>query len=303
MKKIAVVFPKEKWDRMHFGEQHPADLGITFVHVSPSELPNIGLEEFDGMLHKFTYEMLNGDTPAVIYSIEYQSNHPSFKVVDPIENIRPFIDRKALDNKFKSLSIPNVVYETGIDLKEYKEKHGSLDNLQNELQFPILAKPRLACGTPDTHKMLYIPSWEVFQQKLDEIQNGPMGMIAYHFIDHNAVVYKCYSLNGTCGFSKKPSLSGGSHDAVAYNSQKPIPEGLKGEHSQESIGNAEEIDIRPIAQMLAEMSGVNLLGFDVLRDSTGVLHIVDVNYFPEFSSLTNMHQILAQYILQQFNVN
>jgi hypothetical protein len=87
--RIAVFMPEFKWQRMNLAEINPVMHGIELVSA---EL-DADLTHFDGILHKFTYDLADGHEAAVARIATYAKTRRNFVVIESIDNIRIFTDR------------------------------------------------------------------------------------------------------------------------------------------------------------------------------------------------------------------
>ena len=250
--RIAVFIPEFKWDRMHLHEIKPESHGIELTAV---EL-DADLSKFDGILHKFTYQLLDGHDADVQRILEYTKTRPDFIVIEPIECIRIFTDRLVLQEFMKAHPLPPCVeYSDGVELKAgtklpfpfpivvkavcacgTPESHvirivhseaqlAEIDVTATRLiafPFPIVVKAVCACGTPESHVIRIVHS----EAQLAEIDVTATRLIAFPFIHHHGVVFKCYALAETTVMRPSSSLVLRDTEGSSFDSQKPIPESI-----------------------------------------------------------------------------
>lgn len=245
------------------------------------------LSSFDGILHKFTYQLAEGQAKKVSQMLEYVKTRPDFIVIEPFDHFNIFLDRLVLQDYFEKHPLPKIIeYVKGEVITEEKK----LENIN----FPILIKPQAACGSTESHSIQVIHN----QSQLNMVQLGKDTLIAYPLISHSGVVYKTYSLGKKTVMKASSSLVIHGDDKLTFDSQKPFPPELANENFTQSnsrIPSKEEID--QISQALQQITGVELLGYDIIRrESDGQLCLVDLNYFPAFRCIDNSHEYLAEFI-------
>lgn len=282
--KIAVFIPEFKWARMNLHEIKPETHGIELTAV---EL-GADLSPFDGILHKFTYQLLDGHEADVQRIQEYIKTRPDFIVIEPIENIRVFTDRLVLQNFMKANPLPSFVeYSEGVELTK---------DATIPFPFPIIVKAVSACATPESHLIRIVQN----QQQLDELKQLPTRLLAFPFIHHHGVVFKCYALAEITVMRPAPSLVLNTSDGSEFDSQKPIPDSIaNGSFNAEAADKIKPstAELEQISSALQKSTGVQLIGYDVLRrESDGKLVLVDFNYFPCFRQIENLPQKIADFI-------
>ena len=282
--RIAVFIPEFKWDRMHLHEIKPETHGVELTAV---EL-DADLSKFDGILHKFTYQLLDGHEADVQRILEYTKTRPDFIVIEPIECIRIFTDRLVLQEFMKAHPLPPCVeYSDGVELKA---------GTKLPFPFPIVVKAVCACGTPESHVIRIVHS----EAQLAEIDVTATRLIAFPFIHHHGVVFKCYALAETTVMRPSSSLVLRDTEGSSFDSQKPIPESIANASFEVDAANKfrpSEEELQQISSALQKSTGVQLIGYDLLRrESDGKLVLVDFNYFPCFRQIENLPQRIADFI-------
>jgi hypothetical protein len=282
--RLAVFMPEFKWDRMNLREIKASIHGIELISVTFDS----DLSSFDGILHKFTYQLVDGHEADVERIISYIKTRPGFVVVEPIDRIRIFTDRVVLQDFFNTFSLPSCVeYCDGIPLSP---------GMVLPSPFPVLVKSRIACGTEDSHFIEVIHNQDQLNKHISEERK----LIAFPFVPHFGIVFKVYSLGDHTVFRCAGSLVLHGEEAQAFDSQKPLPTTLQNQEfsadaAQGLQPNAEELE--QISRALQSASGVHLIGFDLLRRETDKkLVLVDFNYFPCFRNIDDIPGKLAAFI-------
>jgi hypothetical protein len=284
--RLAVFMPEFKWARMNLNEIKPDVHGIELVAV---EL-DVDLAPFDGILHKFTYQLVDGHAGDVDRIASYIKSRPGFIVIEPIDHIRAFIDRLILQDFFSRHPLPPCVeYCEGVLLRP--------DTVLSD--FPILVKSANACGTSDSHFISVIHD----SHQLSALEIGDRRLIAFPFVPHFGVVYKVYALGQTVTSRATASLSIHGDAATSFDSQKPLPPELLNESFDSETAKQfapSGAELAEISRALQESSGVQLIGFDLLRrESDRKLVLVDFNYFPCFRGIEDIPGKVAAFIKQK----
>lgn len=289
--RIAVFIPEFKWERMNLHQIKPATHGIELVACNLTD----DLSSFDGILHKFTYQLADGHEQDVNRIASYANTRPGFIIIEPIDNIKIFVDRLLLQNFLNDHPLPNCVeYVQGVELN-------GLDPIP--FDFPYILKPRHACGTPDSHLLHIVHDDKQLSQVLNSTETKFM---AFPFIQHHGVVFKVYSLAETIVFRSNGSIVLHDNDSPCFDSQKPLPSQLANDSFQSD--QASQLaptmeELRQISEALQKSTGVQLLGFDLLRrESDGKLCLVDFNYFPCFRGVDDVAGKFAKFIKNKAKV-
>lgn len=289
--RIAVFMPRFKWERINLDRVTPSAHGIELV---PADF-STDLDSFDGIIHKFTYQLADGHRADVERVRDYAQRRGDMLVIEPIDRIAVFLDRRAMQDLIARLPAPpNVRYVAGTC------------DLGSVAAFPALLKPVEACGTAGSHSLRIVHD---AAQLRALPADGPQ-LMAFPFVRHYGTVFKCYSLGRTCVMRAAGSLVLHGAEAAQFDSQKPLPAEIAnaafGADDAQRIAPSQE-ELREIAQFLQSATGIQLLGFDVLRDEeTNQLCIVDVNYFPCFRGIENISDRFAEFIkerAEQMNMN
>lgn len=288
MLRVGVFMPAFKWERMNLNQVTPEKHGIELV---PVELGD-DLSSFDAIIHKFTYQLVDGHEADVAKIQEYAKSRPGFVVIEPIDNIKVFIDRLELQNFIEANPLPDCI--------EYIKGYPVTDGFVPEkvgLNYPLLLKPVAACGTSNSHSIQVIHN----EEQLRAVGN-PYPMLAFPFIPHHGVVFKCYSLGENFVMHKSKSLVLKTQDKVVFDSQKPLPTEIDAGAVPDSSSSFEPTneELKASSEALRKMTGVQLIGYDLLRrESDGKLCLVDFNYFPCFRGIEDVPGKFATFIKQR----
>lgn len=283
--RVAVFMPQFKWERMNLDRVKPETHGIELV---PADF-NTDLTNFDGIIHKFTYQLTDGHEKDVENVLNYVRQRKDIFMIEPIEKINIFLNRKT----FQDLIISSNSFPKNV---KYVEGTEDLDSIN---VFPTILKPIEACGTTYSHSIRIVHS----KEQLKEIPNNNVKLMGFPFIKHYGIVFKCYSLGSNYVMRASGSLVLHNNNSTQFDSQKPLPEDLMnttfGNQETNKIAPSQE-ELKEIAQFLQSVTGIQLLGFDILRDEeTNQLCIVDVNYFPCFRGIENIGDKFADFIKEK----
>ena len=285
--KVGVFIPQFKWERMNLHSVNPKDHGVELVSVEIGD----DLSSFDGIIHKFTYQLVDGHANDVQKILEYSKTRSNFIVIEPIEHINIFVDRLILQNFLKIHPLPSIVeYVEGLVLEE---------NIQINFDFPMMIKSTMACGCDISHKIHIIHN----QEQLNSIGKSS-NLMVFPFIKHHGIVFKCYSLGHHNVMRHSTSIQIHEDSMILFDSQKPLPKSISGTTINEELINTikpsmEEINL--ISESLRLSTGVNLIGFDLIRrESDNKICLVDFNYFPCFRGIDDIPGKLAQFIKSKF---
>lgn len=287
--RVGVFIPAFKWERMNLHTVTPEKHGLELV---PVELGD-DLSSFDAIIHKFTYQLVDGHEKDVAEVQKYVKSHPGFVCIEPIDNIRVFVDRLELQNFIKAYTLPDFIeyvngYKVDDDFKP--EKFG--------LSYPLLLKPVSACGTSCSHSLQVIHNEEQLAKCDRSVE-----LLAFPFIPHNGVVFKCYALGDHFVMRSSKSLVLHSSEQVKFDTQKAFPESIAGKDITDDVKKLEptEEELKLSSEALRKMSGVELIGYDLIRrESDGKLCLVDFNYFPCFKGIEDVPGKIAQFIREKY---
>ncbi|KAG7017176.1 Inositol 1,3,4-trisphosphate 5/6-kinase 4 [Cucurbita argyrosperma subsp. argyrosperma] len=186
---------------------YPTDNGLIFLPLT-FDLPlSSQLPEVDMILHKATDEILYvelSNSSDLSNKITYSSRmqelqrhievHPDLCVLDPLNNIRPVLDRLETQQillRLEALKSEGCIIRGPYFLKVDNFNEAILVQKLSEakLTLPCIVKPQVACGVSDAHKMAII--FDVEDLKNLDV---PLPAIIQEYVDHSSTLYKFYVL-------------------------------------------------------------------------------------------------------------
>ena len=204
--------------------------GIRFIQwdfdIPWSEQPN-----FDVIIHKLTDDIdPDGNHHSRVTSImNYLLNHPQTTLIDPIESVQNVLSRKRTCDYLEILK-EKTSMKSSFQLPKYMILNDQIDDIQIlqmmdvvGLSFPLISKPIIACGTPNSHLLTIIVSIEGFK-----LIKYPC--IIQQYVNHNSLLYKVYVIDQEVMIFSRPSLPNISHlidlnvlKNVAFDSSQEYP--------------------------------------------------------------------------------
>uniref|UniRef100_A0A0D9XFR0 inositol-1,3,4-trisphosphate 5/6-kinase n=1 Tax=Leersia perrieri TaxID=77586 RepID=A0A0D9XFR0_9ORYZ len=238
---------------------HPSKNDLIFVPLS-FEIPLASqLQEVDLVLHKITDEIINIDPNSSISFPKGISFSPGMSEII-----------SSLVSLTTTLYVKQVESFCGSELQKQLA--------EENLSFPLIVKPQVACGVADAHNMEYI--------------------------DHGSKIFKFYAIGDKIFHAIKNSMPNASHlksssggKPLTFNSLKTLPVATKEQQLQNMGQDSKLLDINLVeeaAKLLKEFLGLTIFGFDVVVQETSGDHvIVDLNYLPSFKEVPDSEAMPA----------
>lgn len=292
------------------------ELNVFFLPIDRSKkLVDAG--DFDAILHKDT------SIEWAKQMEEYLKLHPTCILIDPPKHIVPLRNRvsmlqcvdQSLLSALKSsapsmtLQVPRqICVVQGEDMQEALDK--------SRMKFPLVAKPLVADGSAESHKMFQVLN-STGLQKL----RPPL--VIQEFINHGGVIFKVYVVGDSAICTPRKSLQdcqeGDLCDPagliafcqVSNLQQKPDGEDQNPRQSTESVSSLPALDsevelssvelpdasfINDLSSLLRDKLELTLFNYDLIQDTrTRVYYIVDINYFPGFAKMPRYLSVLTRY--------
>lgn len=269
---------------------------------------------FVAIVHKLTDFLIKaekGDTQAKTVCEAFQKyvdDHPDIVMIDPLPNQKKLTDRyrqyKFVVNELNKKGdtfIPAFVELSTANICENMAKMEAAG-----IDFPIVCKPLLAHGST-AHQMSIIFNEE-------GLKDVSPPCVAQKFINHNAVLYKLFTIGDKYFMIERPSLknfSAGDQKTIFFNSHE-----VSKPHSASELNELDDNDDQRtpyfwpdkkkmdyIAKALYNCLGLDLLGIDVIIDNrTGLYGVVDINVFPGYDEVEGFFQLLCELILKKISL-
>lgn len=149
---------------------------------------------------------------------------------------------------------------------------------------------------------------QAFPEQIDFSQEKTV--FIQSLIPHSGCLFKTYVIDDNSYVQKRPSLKTFSEeemktlDPISFDSQKPFPENVLGpdkELNEKKKVPVSEADVAktftPLSNELRKTMRSDLFGYDMLvNEKNGDYYIVDINYFPLFSSVDNLYEVMYQFL-------
>jgi len=290
--------------------------------VAPSQQPH-----FDVLVHKLT-EDLTSEGGGKIAALEaYLAANPRTKIVDPLGAVRRVVSREVT---CRALDL--IVGGGGGDVGGVRRQpryfvYPSSDGLDFDLlmtehgvEYPVICKPLVACGTPSSHQMVVVVSAGGLSQL-----SSAGGYLVQQFHNHDGRFYKVYVIDTDVEVFVRPSLPNLSPDlrSVEFDSRFAYPtldDFCAVEQSDKAVAAAPPAtaystsssklsrehklyqSFHDVAMGIREEFGLTLFGFDVVIPSepaapeAGQLLVVDVNFFPSYKEVEDFPQRFLAYL-------
>ncbi|TKY47417.1 Inositol 1,3,4-trisphosphate 5/6-kinase 4 [Spatholobus suberectus] len=287
----------------------PNQNGLMFVPLT-SKLPlSSQLKDVDIVLHKATDEILSIEDNKLTFTQNMQAlqryldQHHDFCVVDPLSNVFPLLDRLEIQQVLLGLVKLNTEGKYLIrgahflKVDNFDEFDFATGLAEARLSLPCIAKPKVACGVSDAHKMAIV-------FRVDDFKNlsVPLPAVIQEYVDHSSTLYKFYVLGEKIFHAVKRSIpnadilkklsNGDELKPLLFDSLKSLPtaDSIKeSSASDHDITSNESIDLKLVtdaANWLRRRLHLTIFGFDVvIQEGTHDHVIVDVNYLPSFKEV------------------
>lgn len=235
-------------------------------------------------------------------------NNPKLIIMDPLDNLYNILSRsKTLDMLTKlisNLDLSDIFRVIGFDTIS------SINEISDNSW--IIVKSDLACSTLFSHEMTIVSP----RIGLSELKSMfPPNHITQPLLPHWGILIKVYALEkgNEIWIDYRPSISDklwqSDLNVFKFNSQK-IPKSFC-EHGSDSINDPGEIfdtrypqlderfrvtsfieskidHIKQISRKISCSFGFSFFGFDMIMTKTGLVQIIDLNYFPGFKGTNGL---------------
>lgn len=292
---MGYIFPEKKVKKMEekvlISTEQIEYIKYTVEHLLAEETPGI-----DVLLHKLTYDLADRTLkPKMDQLAAYLRQHQEIKVVDPLSSLELLLDRSKTLAMIARADLP---VPKAIDLESSEDVEIAELLAKGKIRLPVICKP-IACSTAISHDLIIISKMEDFQQHLVSDRRYTI----QEFINHNGRLLKVYNIGSRIFIMPRPSISNveTKEAAIAFDSQKPFPNLFRGEIA--AVTKQEHNAMETIASRLCSVFQISLFGFDVIQDAeTCQYFVVDMNYFPSFSSVPHLNEVMASYLIDLWHL-
>lgn len=299
------------------------EYGVRFEVWDPS-IPMDKQPKFDVIVHKLTEELCSteeaGDlAPIKIDKIscleDYLAANPTCKIIDPITAVRRVMSREVTCKMIAEITEKR---SRQCDIRQpawFVTKEWTASSIvelmrRNGIDFPIICKPVVGCGTPSSHQLVVAVSQEGLAQQLASKGTQREGLLVQKFHNHGGYFLKVYVIEDDVMVFKRPSLpnlsspqlkSIGFDSRFAYptiddflpgvgTAQQTVLQARGGKCCGDPLPSLNH-KLRNVASAIREEFGLSLFGFDVIISSDERVDeeilVVDVNYFPSFKEVAD----------------
>lgn len=280
--------------------QHAQLRGIRFVSVDIVK----PLTE-QGPFHCILHKLYGNDW---IFNLrDFKSKHPHVVIIDCPNAIQRLHNRISMLDIVNHLPPPEPENHTltltlGIPKQVVLYTHPDAEMESLSLNFPVIAKPLEADGTPNSHQMSLVLN----SDGLNKVSpSAPV--VLQEFVNHGGVLFKVYVAGNHVRCVKRPSLpdlhlsqleSESAQGGILHFSRiSNLPATATVEDAQIEMPPLDFL--HHIAQGLRQALKLHLFNFDMIRDSTltGRYVIIDINYFPGYAKLPGFESMLTDFFM------
>jgi len=287
---IGYCGPIDKWNRMNWDQlvEYFTSKGEKLVYI---DLDRCIDEQgsFKTIIHKMTYMMRGHDMNADIQLknlYNYIKAHPGIRFIDDLDSVAITLDREELNSAITAIEWPESlkmnVPRAAMLLKSDPE---TIEETIKYLRFPLLAKPKSACSTSQSHNMRLVSS----PVSLVGMQ---CPVLLQEYINHGGIVYKNYTIGDILEVGARPStrdIKEGEEIVLDFHSQKSSENNGLWDKPADLDKIVYPIhDFQNISEILKNNLKMQLIGFDILIDHNGGYWLVDLNYFPGYKNVENL---------------
>ncbi|KAH3818517.1 inositol-tetrakisphosphate 1-kinase-like [Dreissena polymorpha] len=316
MKRVGYWLSEEKSKKLNFERclELYRKAGVQLVKLD-LETPLEGQGPFHMILHKFIdilalsqlgYEREHRYMRNIE---EFISRRPDCIIVNPLDRLQQFIDRKRLFRTVQECCNENT--DTGVFLPPFADlTSNDVDGnrarlMEANVRYPFVCKPVNAHGTEDCHMMAI-----VFNEA--GLCDVTAPCVAHQFINHDATLYKVFKIGRKQYVIRRPSLRNlfveDGQTTVFFNTRdvskkhsahlltKPEPSSSE---SAPLAPEAYKLDV--FCEALRQKLGVDMFGVDVIVDrDTHRCAVIDVNFFPGYNEVETFFADLLEYLSSLF---
>jgi hypothetical protein len=169
------------------------------------------------------------------------------------------------------------------------------------IDFPAIWKPCSACGQPGSHSMLFLAQ----PRAATQLAEGAEGILQ-EFVPHHGILYKVYVIGEQVFLDLRPSLEADRHFQAASGNPQPFDSDFTNALPRPSLGSREAAmqrvsthmdTIKEASRRISRHLGLSLFGWDLIIGEDTKAYIIDLNYFPKFEGVPDLHAHLLRLLL------
>lgn len=247
---------------------------------------------------KFNFETLNLNSLNKYYKI-FTSILPESN--DFIKNnskllVENFDGILLMQNRYK---FNNIIKNININDNIYCCPTWNFDDCPNKID-PLLIKPYDALNKYIAHNIILIKNFDVLKENSNKFNYE---YIIQPFICHDEIIYKIYYINNKIYITHRYSIDGtiNNDNGIEYfgrisdkknNNKIPF----------EKIVQPCYQDLVMLGNNIIKIFNIYFFGIDIIRDSNnGKYYIIDINHFPSFHGIEDIHIVLYNEIINLLN--
>lgn len=269
------------------------DRGIDLVEIDRA-IPLLNQGPFDCVLHKW----YGDDWKSQLH--EFSLKNPGIPIIDSINAIERLHNRISMLQVVSELKIVQDDDTFGIPSQVVVYNTNGLSESSNALRFPVVAKPLVADGSAESHKMKLV-------YNKDGLLKLKPPLVLQEFVNHGGVIFKVYVVGDYVKCVRRKSLPDVSEKnlesikgSMTFSQVSNISNQDKEEKYYEELEEAEMPPrkfVTEIARGLRRVMGLHLFNFDMIRDVKVGNHyfVIDINYFPGYAKMPNYETVLTDF--------
>ncbi|XP_057548182.1 inositol-tetrakisphosphate 1-kinase 5-like [Amaranthus tricolor] len=264
------------------------------IHFIPINLHHSLLQQgpFDCIIHKIYDDDWNNQL------LEFASINPNIPIIDSPLAIRRLHNRISMLDFIPALNIPNFGIPNQILLQEQNDDLETLG-----LKFPVIAKPLIANGSPNSHQLSLVLNLNGLNKMKEE------QVLLQEFVNHGGVLFKVYVAGNHVKCVKRNSLPDFDVSQLSDSLQQGILPFSQISNLPATNTNEQEdavcmppLDfIHDLGHVLSQATQLQLFNFDLIRDvsqtSGNRYLVIDINYFPGYAKVPGFEAMITDFIL------
>jgi inositol-1,3,4-trisphosphate 5/6-kinase/inositol-tetrakisphosphate 1-kinase len=294
-----------KWERMNWKKfvDYCATKGVEVFYLDLT-LPIDAQGPVSVIIHKMTFVMKGHDMavdPALRALYEFSEAHPEVPIVDDLNAVAVTLDREEMTRIFESIQwptdLPVFLPRTAV-LVDSSPATIAQTVAAAKLRFPLLAKPKVATATTESHMLRLVTVSE-------QLVGVPTPTMLQEFVNHDGVVFKMYALRDHLEAGARASMRNiepGEDLRIDFHSQhSEVDNGLWVRRRDFDDVKIPIEDFARISEILRAAFNLNLIGFDILIDHQKRYWLVDLNFFPGYKNIEDLWGKFLQFFTDIIN--